>query len=313
MFTRNRPRFQQISYDDTNLVGQVISTDVGLGHWDFGAQATVGWYCSPGVALELNYWGLYGDMVQSTVYASTLAGNLNTAYDFSPLNIGATNVNDLFDAAQVHRVRRDYDVNNVEISLWGGRCPMMASGFQVSYLAGFRYLRFAEDFYYASADTSAIFGADLANEAYLDIDVSNNLWGFQLGGRADWHIWDRLSLYAAPKFGLYANYMEQRSRIYNVNGTAVVGPGNPLAGGLYDISSDETIASFIGEVDLGLQYQFTPCLGAAIGYRAMAISGLAYATDQIPSHFADLPGVAAIDNNADMILHGGYASLTLTW
>ena len=48
-------------------------------------------------------------------------------------------------------------------------------------------------------------------------------------------------------------------------------------------------------------------------YRALAVSGLAYATDQIPRHFADLPGVAEIDHNAEMILHGGYASVTVTW
>ncbi len=107
--------------------------------------------------------------------------------------------------------------------------------------------------------------------------------------------------------------MEHHSRIYNANGSAVVGPGNPLVGGVYDIASDKTITSFIGEFDLGLSYQFTHCLGASLGYRALAVSGLAYATDQIPSHFADLPGVAMIDSNADMILHGGYATVTLTW
>jgi hypothetical protein len=120
-------------------------------------------------------------------------------------------------------------------------------------------------------------------------------------------------LYAAPKFGVYANYMEQDSRVYNVNGTAVVGPGNPLAGSVYDISSDKTIVSFMGELDLGMNWQLMPCLGVGVGYRAVAISGLAYATDQIPSSFADLPGVAMIDSNADMILHGGYAAVTLTW
>jgi hypothetical protein len=316
LFTRNRPRFHQISFDDTDLVGQVLSTDTGLGRWDFGGQAHFGWYLNPaaGCALELGYWGIYGDQVQTTVLASNLVGNLNTVFDFSPLNIGATNVNDLFDAAQSHLIRRDYDLHNVEVTLLGGRYPCMTgSCFQVSYLAGFRYLRFSEDFFYASADASPSFGADPANEAYYDINVRNNLWGFQLGSRADWYVTPCFSLHIAPKFGLYANYMEHHSRIYNANGTAVVGPGNPLVGELFDIDTDKTIASFIGEIDLGLDYQFTSNLAAGIGYRAVAISGLAYATDQIPSNFADLPGVGMIDSNADMVLHGGYASVTLTW
>ncbi len=314
VFTRNRPRFSQISYDDTNLVGQVLSTNAGLGQWDFGPQATIGWNINPCWALEFTYWGIYAEDTGATAYASQLVGNLNSALDFSPLNIGADNVNDLYDAAQAHRIARDYSVSNFELNLIGGQFPRMdGSCFRTSYLAGLRYLRFGEQFQYASADANPVFGADPTNEAFYDIDAQNNLWGLQLGGRADWFVTPRFSIYAAPKFGIYANYMEQHSRIYNVNGAAVVGPGNPLAGGVYDIASDKTITSFIGELDLGLSYQFTECWSAAIGYRALAVSGVAYATDQIPSHFADLPGVVAIDDNADMILHGGYAAITLTW
>ncbi len=313
-FTRNRPRFGQISYDDTNLVGQVLSTDTGLGQWDFGPEVRLGWYLNPCTALEFTYWGIYADDTGATTYASQLVGNLNSALDFSPVNIGVDNVNDLYDAAQAHRITRDYSVHNFELNLLGGQLPRFDGNcLQLGYLAGFRYLRFGEQFEYASADANPVFGADPANEAYYDINVRNNLWGFQVGGRADWYMTPQFSIYAAPKFGIYANYMEQRSRIYNANGVAVVGPGNPLAGGAFDIASDKTITSFIGEVDLGMNYQLTQCWSAAVGYRALAISGLAYATDQIPSHFADLPGVVAIDDNADMILHGAYASVTLTW
>ena len=74
VFTRNRPRFHQISYDDTNLVGQVLSTDSGLGRWDAGALATFGWYLNPCCALEMTYWGIYGDQVETTVYAAAHAG-----------------------------------------------------------------------------------------------------------------------------------------------------------------------------------------------------------------------------------------------
>ena len=185
--------------------------------------------------------GLFGEQVTSTVYAGSLVGNLNTAFDLGPLNIGSDNVNDLFDAAQVHRVRRDYEVHNVELNLIGGQWPLLAGGrFQASYLAGFRYLRFTEDFQYASADAATTFGLDPANEAYYDIDVGNDLWGVQLGGRAHWFVTPRFSIYTAPKFGIYGNTMEHTSHIYNTNGSAVVGPGNPLAGDAYHINSDRT-------------------------------------------------------------------------
>lgn len=260
-FTRNYPRFSQISFDDTDPVGQVLSTDTGLGRWDAGAGIQIGWYLSPCCALEATYWGIYPNRFETSVYAGDVAGFLNSVFDFRPLNIGATNVNDLFDAAQVHRLARDYEVHNLELNLIGGRMPWNGCpGIRISYLAGTRFLRFSEGFYYASADTSPAFGADPANEAYYDIDVRNNLWGLQLGGRLDWYLTPRFSIYAAPKFGIYANYIEHDSRIYNANGNATVGPGNPLAGQAFDIASDDTITSFLGEYDVGLGYQFTPCL-----------------------------------------------------
>ena len=314
IFTRNKPKFSQLSFDDTDPVGQVLSTDTGLGRWDGGPEVTLGWYFHENAALEATYWGIYGGSQQSTAYGSAIPGNLNSVFDFRTLNIGTDNVNDLYDAAAAHRVRRGYDVNNFELNFVQGRTPWTpCRNWQVSYLAGLRYMRFAEDFQYASADTVPIFGADPANEAYYDIGIANNLWGFQLGGRADWYWTPRFSLYAATKFGIYGNYMEHHSHIYNVNGTAVVGFGNPLAGQAYDIASDKTTTSFIGELDVGLSWRFACHWLATIGYRAIAISGLAYSTDQIPPSFADLPGVAAIDSNADMILHGAYAGVTLGW
>lgn len=314
ILTRNHPRFAQISFDDTDLIGQVLSTDTGLSRWNAGPEVKVGWMLSPLWALEFTYWGLYGDNVESVVYAANLVGNLNSALDFSPLNIGFDNVNDLYDGAQAHRIRRDYDVNNFELNLIGGRMPWFdGRTWRVSYLAGIRYLRFAEEFQYASADTVPIFGADLDNEVYYDINVRNNLWGAQVGGRADWFWTERFSLYLGAKFGIYGNSMGHHSRIHNINGTAEVGPGNPLAGELFDISSGKTTTSFIGELDLGLSYQFTQHWSAVIGYRALAISGIAYATDQIPSNLADLPGVADIDCNAHLILHGGYAGAVYSW
>lgn len=314
IFTRNKPRFSQLSFDDTDPVGQVLSTDTGLSQWDAGPQITLGWYMNQYSAWEFTYWGLYGNNQESTVYGAAIPGYLNTVFDFGPLNIGADNVNDLYDAAAAHRVRRDYDVNNFELNFVHGRSPWTPGcNWQVSYLAGLRYMRFAEDFQYASAHDVPIFGADPANEAYYNIDVRNNLWGFQLGGRADWYWTPRFSLYAATKFGIYGNYMTQHSHIYNANGTATVGPGNPLAGQAFDIASDKATTSFIGEIDVGMSWRFAHHWMATIGYRAIAISGLAYATDQIPPNFADTPGVTAIDSNADMILHGAYAGVGFGW
>jgi hypothetical protein len=315
VMVRNRPRFEQLSFDDTDLVGQVLSTHTGVGSsYDGGAEFRVGRYLGCGAALEAAYWGIYGDNQEATVLGADLVGFLNTVFDLRPLNIGTDNVNDLFDAAAAHRVRRDYEVHNVELNLIVGGTPCGPScGWNFSYLAGVRYFQFREDFQYASADANPVFGADPANEAYYDIDVDNDMVGFQLGARGDYYLTPSLRLYAAPKFGIYGNHMRQHSRIYNANGTAVVGPGNPLAGQEFDIRSSKTVTSFLGELDAGLNYQITPHWSAALGYRVVVVSNVALATDQIPDNFGDLPGVADIDYNATLIVHGAYARVQFSW
>ena len=249
-----------------------------------------------------------------TSYAADIVGNLNSALDFRPVNIGADNVNDLYDAAQAHRIYRRYNIHNFELNLLAGDVSWTPSRrCQVRYLAGVRYLGFNEDFEYATARTSPYFGVDPANEAYYEIDVENHLWGLQLGGRADWHCTPRLAVCTGAKFGVYGNYMEHHSRIYNVNGVAVVGPGNPLAGQPFDLPSNKTVAAFVGEIDVGVHYRLAARWSAILGYRAVAVSGVAHTTEQIPGNLADLPGVESIDNNANLILHGAYVGVTLGW
>lgn len=314
MITRNDNRFFQLSYDDTNLIGHVLATDTGLHHWDAGFEVAIGYFLTSDSALELSYWRLDSGSEQTNVFAAHMPGNLNTALDFSPLNIGTDNVNDLFDNAQLHRVTRDYQVDNVELNLISGEAfCCSAPAFRLSYLGGLRYMRFSEGFQYASADNVAMFGAHPATEAYYDISVENNLWGVQLGGRGDWFMTPAFSLYAATKFGIYSNWMDQHSSVHNAYGSAVVGPGNPLAGYIFDIGSDKTLASFVGELDLGLTYRFSPSWSAVLGYRALVVSGVAFATDQVPTHFADLPGVDDIDCNGHLILHGAHAGVTFSW
>jgi hypothetical protein len=42
------------------------------------------------------------------------------------------------------------------------------------------------------------------------------------------------------------------------------------------------------------------------GYRALAVTGIALPSAQIPNNFEDVFGVAQIDSNGSMILHGAF-------
>jgi hypothetical protein len=241
-----------------------------------------------------------------------MPGNLNTVFDFQPLNTGATNVNDLYDAAQAHRVRRDWQFHNVELN-WLQGYGYNGRALNVGLIGGLRYFRFDEGFQYASADQNPVFGADPANEAYYDIDVENHLVGVQMGANASYDVSSRFRLRATPKIGVFNNHISQAQRIYNVNGVAVVGPGNPLAGQAYDINTSKDDVSFLAEIDLGFDYRLSRHWSLNAGYRAVALTGVAFATTQIPRNFADIPGAEDIDNDESLILHGGYLGATFAW
>ena len=103
-----------------------------------------------------------------------------------------------------------------------------------------------------------------ANEAYIQSSVTNNLLGFQLGGRADYFITPRFSVFAAPKVGIYGNDMNVQGRIYT---------GDGLVG--MDVTGSKVGFSMMGQLDVGMNYQFSPRWSVFGGYRLVAVSGLA--------------------------------------
>ena len=65
----------------------------------------------------------------------------------------------------------------------------------------------------------------------------------------------------------------------------------------------------LAQIDLGVGWNFSRHWSANIGYRAVGITGLALADDQIPAFLAAEGDWTDIDSNGSMILHGGFAGL----
>ena len=134
--------------------------------------------------------------------------------------------------------------------------------------------------------------------------------GVQLGGRADYLLWRRFSVYADVKLGLYGNHISHRSLIGNGNGSAVVGPAaSANVGRRFDIRSTKNDVALLSELRVGLDYQFTPTWRLTGGYRAVGLSGVALPTAQMPRNFADIDGVGQIDSTGSLIIHGFLAGI----
>lgn len=309
-----------LSFDTNVPEVQAMRSGHASMDWEYGYEATVGRCFCSGYALEATYWGVFAMRQESRLTAGDVTGFLNSTFNdgtFDQLDLGA--VSDLFniyDAAGVHRVRRDYEFHNLELNLIGGPLGFYCGhGFcdrvRFQWLAGLRYFKFDEDFQYAATQAAA-FGADPVNEAFYDIEVENELIGSQLGFRADFHCTNRLRLYAGPKFGVYLNNIHHRSRIYNTLATAVVNNG-PNLNRSFDVTSAGSEVALLGEANIGVDYDITRRLTATLGYRVVAVTGVALTTNQIPGNFADIDGVAELDDNGSLILHGLYAGIQYGW
>ena len=69
----------------------------------------------------------------------------------------------------------------------------------------------------------------------------------------------------------------------------------------------------MAQLDVGVNYQFTPCIGVWGGYRVVAFTDMALSDQQIPFLQDDLIGISVIDHNTNLVLHGLMAGVTLSY
>lgn len=299
--TRDRPNKLWTTYETGNNPNQLMYTPAA--DWTGGGEVRLGrcFGCYHGV--EMVYWGL-GTMPGESAYSGTQvpSGTVSTPLNVSDpaVLLGGNTLNQFFDNAEEHRVRRWDQFQNVELNFLNG--PLMTGPcgrFQFSYLMGVRFLRFQDSLIFGSVQDGFQFGDNGgANEAYIQSSVVNNMVGFQLGGRADYFITPRFSVFASPKVGIYGNDMSVQGRIYT---------GDGLVG--MDVNGSKVGFSMMGQLDVGLNYQFSPRWSVFGGYRAIAVSRVALADNQIPFYVGDTAEWTDVDANGDVLLHGGFAGL----
>jgi len=267
------------------------------------------------MSVQLVYWGIYPGTSEANAYWTDTAGGLDTVLHFDgldfdagagPLDLGSN----YFLDAERHRVQRSYDVHNIELNLLGHNFTTGCGPLQLGWTAGVRYLRFDEEFLYSSAPYATVF-TGAAEEVHYAIDVENNWIGFQIGGRADYCVGSRLSLFSNTKVGIYGNHMSQHSRIYGEYGQANVGdPGSPYVGQAVDITSKKDAFSMIGDLSIGANWCISPCWTITAGYRAVAVNGVALSTNQVPvDYISALDSIRAVNSNGCLILHGAFAGI----
>ncbi len=149
-------------------------------------------------------------------------------------------------------------------------------------------------------------GSNGTNELFQDIQMKNQLVGFQLGANMNYCVATRWNFFWDTNFGVYNNHIEQSQRIYNpLLGNATFTQEGREA----NVNSSKDDIAFLGEMRLGGGYLFTPNWRGTLAYRAIGISGVGLAPNQIKPEYDNWADTARIDATGGIIIHGIQAGI----
>lgn len=304
IMTRLQSNKYWTTYNEINNNDQILNTDNASARWAGGGEFTVGRCFGCDNRIEATYWGIWQMTGAASVTSAT--NQLGTPMDTTNggVMIGTQTADSFFTNAHEALIQRNDQVNNVEIN-WSYN-PTAADcgcGLSSTWLAGFRYFRFDEDLLWTSVAGNYTYGEDGgADQANLEIRAKNDLAGFQVGNRLDWKLCNCFGIYFGTKAGIYGNDATTTSSLYS---------GSGVSG--FSYSGHKDTVAFIGQADLGLNYDFNCRWSATLGYRVVVASGIALADNQIPFYLAGQDDFEDVKTNGDLILHGGFAGVQFRW
>lgn len=313
---RDNPNTLWTTYEDGNNANQ-LSTNVDL-EWGNGGEVTIGRTYSCGCwNLEATYWQLSPQEGEVSV---TNPNNVSTTFDFADVvyadaALAGLMPVDLFDGAAEHRVWRRSKVHDVELNMIRNRnCGADACmrTWDLDWSIGVRYFHFEEDW----AFRSRALGGSWANPATignLEDHISNSLVGFQFGLDVNYQCFRKVRLFFRPDFGIYNNRITNRFLAYRSDGQNFAPDPASTVAGSYPVHSSTDKISFLTELDLGLEWQFNPRWTMTAGYRVLVATGIGLAQNQVPPYIVDIPEIASIDDNGELVLHGAFVGLQFTY
>ncbi len=173
---------------------------------------------------------------------------------------------------------------------------------------GFRWFQ-ATDFVESGYDIDGTLGFQ-SEDLYEKVDIQNNLYGYQFGGRLTYCLHRRLNLHVGGKFGLYGNRAERR---HCVGTRTTLAYRNGVATDTICSKSVDNSLATLGELDLGLGFRLSNAWTIEGGYRLMGITGVANAIDSHPTSYSSTADSGQVRADDNYVLQGGYVGLAFNW
>ena len=301
----------QVLYRDTKGSHSMATVGVAgpevLGTSDFESEIDAGirvvlgrsvgeWYRLEGVFSGAQEWSDSLTVRNFDLNSFLGLGNLMSPFtNFGdPLPILGLDFNDLAS------IRFKSQFNNAELNL-RRRLITQAGKWEGSYLIGLRYMDVTEDFGYSTSSITL-------GQTSIDYDThtSNHMTGVQLGLTTQFLIRPRMWIDFDIKGGVFAN---DASMSYSVTQLELLGNTNVFNG-----TDQQDRASYMGELSLRFQYQFTSHLTFTAGYNAILITGIALGADNFEDDLTRVTlGPARLNHQGEAVYHGPSFGLTCAW
>ena len=306
--TREPQDSYTFSFDSANEADQYV--DAADADMDFapGVEASIGHYdrCS-NVGWQLNYWQLMPQSQSTQQLGAALApGFLDGIRNYDQLDYNGNTADTYVNAAQIHRLTRDWEIYNVEANrvIMFQQANSCGSPWRFQSLMGFRFFKFKESLLFVADPSETIIDGDV-DEYNINIRTDNQLYGFQLGGITERCIGSRWTVRLLTKAGIYNNHASLNYFEGGSAGAATINNG-PNAGQMMRVNTSENDLAFLGELGVGATCRVGCRWRLGADYRVIGATGLALPTDQIYFDTRGINDVRVIDNDGSLLLHGAF-------
>ncbi len=345
---------------ETNHSRRLIAFDSGYGtHTTTGVvdpDSTLGYDLTFGRYLDCGRYGLSATymnfnpsqsetIVTAGSYYAPLASWNNISID--PNGTGVDTVYNLYDNAAAYRVRRNVEMQGIEVNLTSfglmgaqraaamcsqGACGSIGASLgignscngyggatgplvratsgrvRVNTSHGFRWFQFNDEFEFAANIDGS--GGYQATDLYYNIDVENNLFGYQYGSMLTYCLNSRCNLGIGGKFGIYGNRAEMTQRMGTASGYAYE---TTMPSEFVNTRSSDTVLAGLGEIDLGLGYRLNNAWTVRGGYRMLGAAGVATSTGSLDQDYSSVATTGGVYANDSLLLHGAYVGMNFNW
>ena len=263
-----------------------------------------------GGGFEVGYWAFNPGRSVGSLSGANVATNIRGFDRLLHVSSGR-DLLDVYSNTVAQTVVREMDINNLEVNLLrnGGtfNTRRNRSGFY-ELLAGFRYFEFNETLQYTASIDNTVYPL-VPSDFFYNLHAENRLLGMQLGARNEVGLGPKLRLFSAVKGGVFNNDIHTLQNLTDANGEIAQVNFGTAAGRPFSYSDDKNDVAFLGELDLGVLYQLSCRARIRVGYRALGVSGVALAADQMPYDYSDPDELLRANSNGSLLLHGGYYGL----